>query len=234
MSDNNNSKSLLRLLFGKYVIVSLIGTLCCAGILTTVLNALEAGANVVDYTIGRAKDAATTVVDAVQYVGEEGIKGALDILKGDFKFRGLRKWYPLIQAAAQKYRIDGRFVAAVMYEEARGALAKGDPCPMGQYVVGKGHAIGLMQIMPDTGREICGMHSSLLQYPAHNIDCGARLLSQHLRNSRGDYTMAEAKYFGYDPRRGMATMDSVLHKSTGSYAGEVIQNYKKLQGMLPA
>ncbi len=155
-------------------------------------------------------------------------------IKGDFKFRGLRQWYPLIQASAQKYRIDGRFVAAVMFQEACDALAKGDPCPMGKYVSGKGHAIGLMQIMPDTGREVCGMHASLLQDPAHNIDCGTRLLSQHLRSSRGDYTMAAAKYFGYDPRRGMNTMDNVLHKSTGSYAAEVIQNYKKLKDMLTA
>ncbi|OQY57183.1 MAG: hypothetical protein DRR08_02590 [Candidatus Parabeggiatoa sp. nov. 2] len=74
----------------------------------------------------------------------------------------------LAQQAANRYDVDASLVCAIIDQE-----SKWDP----NAVSPKG-AVGLMQIMPQTGEEACGLAENQLYDPKKNVDCGVRYFSE--------------------------------------------------------
>jgi len=87
----------------------------------------------------------------------------------------------VIQPAAKKFALDPNLVAAVIWAE-----SSGDP----DAISSKG-ARGLMQLMPDTAREL-GV-SAILD-PRENVEGGSRYLRQLLDAHEGDLSLALAAY----------------------------------------
>jgi soluble lytic murein transglycosylase-like protein len=88
-----------------------------------------------------------------------------------------------VKAAADRFRLDPALIHAVIEAESRY-----DP----KAVSGKG-AIGLMQVMPETGRRY-GVKARELRAPARNIATGAQYLADLLRLFEGDVELALAGY----------------------------------------
>ena len=96
----------------------------------------------------------------------------------------------LIERAARRFGLDPHFVAAMIYEESR--FDPGAVSPAG--------AVGLMQIMPSTGREIArrlgmkGFRRSMLFDPQVNITLGCYYLGQLLKQFNGNFYLAAGAY----------------------------------------
>lgn len=93
----------------------------------------------------------------------------------------LPHWEAIIRPAADKYRLDPNLVAAVIWTE-----SSGDP-----NAVSKKGAQGLMQLMPETAREL-GVQRVL--DPAENVEGGSRYLRRMLDAHDGDLSLALAAY----------------------------------------
>jgi len=93
----------------------------------------------------------------------------------------LQAYKDSIDAAARRYRVDPALVRAVIHAESafqpRARSKKG--------------ALGLMQLMPDTARDL-GVVNVLA--PDENIEGGVKYLSMLLQENRGDTTLATAAY----------------------------------------
>ncbi len=94
-----------------------------------------------------------------------------------------RPYHGAVQAAAGRFRLDPALIHAVIEVE-----SKYNP----NAVSGKG-AIGLMQVMPETGRRY-GVRALELRVPEKNIATGAQYLADLLRLFRGDVALALAGY----------------------------------------
>lgn len=111
--------------------------------------------------------------------------------KGDKVLR----WKALVNKACKKYpRVKKSLVYATMKHE-----SGGNPRARSTYKTKKGkigHAYGLMQIIPSTGR-MYGLHSlSELYDPELNIEAGVHLLSDLLKKYKGDLERVLAAYYG--------------------------------------
>ena len=89
----------------------------------------------------------------------------------------------LIEQVARRHRIDPLFLHAVIKQESGYRPAIGSHAG----------AVGLMQIMPATGRGL-GLHPSQRTDPAANVDAGARLLRKLHKRYNGDFTLVLAAY----------------------------------------
>lgn len=103
----------------------------------------------------------------------------------------LRPYESAIAAAASRYGVPVSRIKGVIITESAGN-------PNARSPVG---AIGLMQIMPDTGRAACGLSAGELSDPAKNIDCGTRYYAQQL-SSFGSHDLAAAAYNAGPGRNG--------------------------------
>jgi soluble lytic murein transglycosylase-like protein len=92
----------------------------------------------------------------------------------------LARWLPLINRAAAENRLPGDLVASMLRQE-----SNGDPD-----AVSRAGARGLMQLMPDTARDL-GVDPT---DPAQNVAGGARYMRQMLDRYGGDETVALAAY----------------------------------------
>lgn len=120
---------------------------------------------------------------------------------------------PLIQPAATKYGLDPNLVAAVIWAE-----SSGDP----DAVSTKG-ARGLMQLMPDTAREM-GVGDVL--DPRQNVDGGSRYLRRMLDAHGGDLSLALAAYnAGPDAVRKYGGVPP--YRETRDYVGRVMRVYER-------
>jgi hypothetical protein len=77
----------------------------------------------------------------------------------------------MARKAAQKYGVDASLVCAIINQESRWK----------QNAVSHVGAIGLMQIMPSTGRDACGLSTIELYDPSQNINCGVYYFSEQLK-----------------------------------------------------
>jgi hypothetical protein len=82
----------------------------------------------------------------------------------------------MARKAAQKYRVDASLVCAIINQESRWK----------QNAVSHVGAIGLMQIMPSTGRDACGLSTIELYDPSQNINCGVYYFSKQLKRFRSE------------------------------------------------
>jgi soluble lytic murein transglycosylase-like protein len=94
-----------------------------------------------------------------------------------------RPYHGEVKAAADRFMLDPALIHAVIEAESRY-----DP----KAVSGKG-AIGLMQVMPQTGRRY-GVRAQELRVPEKNIATGAQYLADLLRLFEGDVELALAGY----------------------------------------
>jgi len=94
-----------------------------------------------------------------------------------------RPYHGEVKAAADRFRLDPALIHAVIEAESRY-----NP----KAVSGKG-AVGLMQVMPDTGRRY-GVRAQELRVPERNIATGAQYLADLLRLFQGDVELALAGY----------------------------------------
>ncbi len=142
----------------------------------------------------------------------------------DYKLRPIRPLRPsaaapewdraIIDEAAKKYDLDPKLVQAVIDVESAGnPLAVSD----------KG-AVGLMQLMPDTAREL-GVRDR--KDPRQNVQAGARYLRRLLDRFQGDLERALAAY-----NAGPAAVEEFggvpPYKETRRYVDKVLTNYRAL------
>lgn len=100
-----------------------------------------------------------------------------------------RPYQTQVEAVAQEYKISPALIWAIMRQES--AFRPGVGSPAG--------AIGLMQLMPDTARQIAKHlgrpdHTEALRIPAENIRYGAFYLSHLLQHFEGNFAFAIAAY----------------------------------------
>jgi soluble lytic murein transglycosylase-like protein len=94
-----------------------------------------------------------------------------------------RPYHGEVRAAADRFRLDPALIHAVIEAE-----SKYDP-----NAVSRKGAIGLMQVMPETGRRY-GVRAQELRVPARNIATGAQYLADLLRLFEGNVELALAGY----------------------------------------
>ena len=122
---------------------------------------------------------------------------------------------PVIEPAAEKYGLDSRLVAAVIWVE-----SSGDP-----NAVSRKGAKGLMQLMPETARSL-GVVDVL--DPTQNVDGGAKYLKQQI-DDHGDLSLALAAY-NAGPTAVSRHGGIPPYKETKNYVRRVLDLYRKAGG----
>jgi soluble lytic murein transglycosylase-like protein len=128
----------------------------------------------------------------------------------------------LTKAAAATYRVPHALVKAVMHAESN--FNPNARSPVG--------AIGLMQIMPPTGRRY-GVHSDLAE-PARNIDVGTRYLRDLLDLFGNDEQLAVAAYNAGEGAVMKHGRRIPPYAETQAYVPKVMQLYERYQRTLGA
>jgi len=173
---------------------------------------------------------------------KEQVQKVVDIIKPSKKYEDcLSVWGSHISKAAEKYSIDPALIGAIMWQE-----SKCNPEALGEQIKDfkskhfGTRAIGLMQIMPLTARDVCNIYQpSRLWDPATNIHCGAMILAGLIKDLRcqpkykGDYFRIAAGYFGGPGACTRASLDVTLNKGTEEYAREVLQHYAVIAEIWP-
>jgi soluble lytic murein transglycosylase-like protein len=130
-----------------------------------------------------------------------------------------RPYHGAVRAAAERFRLDPALIHAVIEAESRY-----DP----KAVSSKG-AIGLMQVMPETGRRY-GARPNELRVPERNIAIGAQYLADLLRLFEGNVELALAGYNAGEQavaRHGRAIPP---YAETKAYVPRVVGLWKSLGG----
>ncbi len=122
---------------------------------------------------------------------------------------------PVIDPAAERYGLDSRLVAAVIWVE-----SSGDP-----NAVSRKGAKGLMQLMPETARSL-GVVDVL--DPTQNVDGGAKYLKQQI-DDHGDLSLALAAY-NAGPTAVSRHGGIPPYKETKNYVRRVLDLYRKAGG----
>lgn len=140
------------------------------------------------------------------------------------KFGG--QYLESIKQAGERFGVDPRLVGAVIGSESAGNKSAVSP---------KG-AQGLMQLMPDTGREVAkriGLNNFNPDNPEHNILVGTAYLGEQLKKYKGDVSLALAAY-----NAGPGAVDK--HKGippfaeTQAYVPKILKDYERLVNGVPA
>ncbi len=140
----------------------------------------------------------------------------------------------IVNFYAQKYKVDPLFVTAIIKEESN-FLRKARS---------RRGAIGLMQIMPATARELAPeigndhFADSDLEIPSININLGMYYLSKLQKQFRGDQVMVLAAYNagigtvaswqGGNPDR-ILTAEEIPYRATRAYVKNVLRTYRWLK-----
>lgn len=140
------------------------------------------------------------------------------------KFGG--QYLESIKQAGERFGVDPRLVGAVIGAESAGNKSAVSP---------KG-AQGLMQLMPETGREVAkriGLDNFNPDNPEHNILVGTAYLGEQLKKYKGDVSLALAAY-----NAGPGAVDK--HKGippfaeTQAYVPKILKDYQRLVNGVPA
>jgi soluble lytic murein transglycosylase-like protein len=146
----------------------------------TALAAFPAGADVYSFIDDDGTPRFSNVPDDPRYrlvirEPRAGARGAPQL--------SVRPYHAEVMAAADRFMLDPALIHAVIEAE-----SKYNP----NAISGKG-AIGLMQVMPETGRRY-GVRPRELRVPAKNIHTGAQYLADLLRLFGGNVELALAGY----------------------------------------
>lgn len=94
---------------------------------------------------------------------------------------------PVAQLAAEKYQLPPLVYHALILAESKyDPKAINDKAAVASY--------GLAQLTIDTALERCNLGFNEIMDPVKNIDCGAKVLSQHLRHHHGKLDLALSAY----------------------------------------
>jgi soluble lytic murein transglycosylase-like protein len=93
----------------------------------------------------------------------------------------------MIETAAEKYRLDERYLYALILKES----TYREKVTTGVY---PSINVGLMQIQPRYHKPVGQFKNQSLLNPEANIDTGSRLLAEHLNTCKGNYRCALEKY----------------------------------------
>jgi soluble lytic murein transglycosylase-like protein len=85
-------------------------------------------------------------------------------------------------------------------------------------------AIGLMQIMPATGKDFCGLTEKQLLNPRHNLECGTAYFAQQLKEF-GSVRLALCAY-NAGPTRVRNLGECPPFKETTQYTHNILKNWK--------
>ncbi|MEL6877329.1 MAG: lytic transglycosylase domain-containing protein [Pseudomonadota bacterium] len=124
----------------------------------------------------------------------------------------------LIDQAARSHRIDPLLLHAVIKQESR----------YHQRAVSSAGALGLMQVMPGTGRDLGVSDAGHLFDPATNINAGAKLLSQLWQRLDGNLELVLAAYNAGEGAVRKHGMRIPPYRETQDYVAKVKANYAKL------
>ncbi len=126
----------------------------------------------------------------------------------------------LAQQTAQRYGVDVSLVFAMIQQES-GWKTK---------VVSHAGAIGLMQIMPSTGKGFCGLSKEQLTDPRQNLDCGVRYFRQQLKR----FGTVELALCAYNAGPGRARKGRCHNSETRHYVRNITAMYNREKRELSA
>ena len=141
---------------------------------------------------------------------------AVPLVGGRINWANQKRYTALVASAAQTYQLDEALLHALISTESGYEPA----------ALSKKGAIGLMQVMPGTGKRYGARD---LNDPAQNVAAGARYLRDLMRQFNNDLTLALAAY--------NAGENAVLrhgrrippYRETQQYVPRVLALYKKFQ-----
>ena len=162
--------------------------------------------------------------DKYEFGGIESLPDGRIGYKLQPKFGG--KYADTIKQAGAQFGVDPRLIGAVIGTESAGESAAISP---------KG-AAGLMQLMPETGREVArriGLEKFDPQNPEHNIMVGTAYLGEQLKRYNGDVSLALAAY-----NAGPGAVDKYKgippFAETRAYVPKIMKDYQRLVNGVPA
>ena len=146
-----------------------------------------------------------------------------------------------IDKYAKKYEMDPLFIAAMILEESR----------FGAELVSWAGAVGLMQIMPDTGRELARQiklprfEKSMLFNPSVNIEMGTKYMKYLMGRFQDSHELVTGAYNGGPGRmgrwvkeRGLADLDEFIEDiaidETRRHIKKVIDSYYVYKKLYPS
>lgn len=129
----------------------------------------------------------------------------------------LKKWIPLAEKYGAMYGVDPRLIISQIRQE-----SGGNP-----EAISRAGAIGLMQIMPETGRTECGLTREQLFDPELNIKCGVSYLRK-LYDKLGDWRLALAAYNAGIGRVIKAGYKVPEIKETKQYVSNIMSYYSRM------
>ena len=144
---------------------------------------------------------------------------AVPLTGGRINWANQKRYASMVAQAAQAYQIDAALLHAVISTESGyepGALSR------------KG-AIGLMQVMPDTGKRY-GVKN--LHDPRENVNAGARYLHDLLRQFDNDLSLVLAAYNAGENAVLRYGKHIPPYRETTQYVPRVLALYKKFQAKI--
>ncbi|NPV87559.1 MAG: lytic transglycosylase domain-containing protein [Anaerolineae bacterium] len=149
------------------------------------------------------------------YLSERSFGSRTAHFAGDVAEGNMASFKNIICSVSKRYDVDAQLVEAVI--QAESGFNAGAVSPSG--------AQGLMQLMPDTAREL-GVTDAF--DPQQNVDGGVRYLRQLLDRYDGNVALALAAY-NAGPGAVHAYGGIPPYRETQEYVGRVLQNYKMYQ-----
>ena len=142
--------------------------------------------------------------------------GAIGLLSlGPVSYR--TRYDEVIRRTAHAHRIDPLFLHAVITQESR----------YKERAVSHAGAVGMMQIMPATGRGL-GLQPHQLTDPVRNIDAGARLLRRLAIKYDGNFDLVLAAYNAGEGAVAKYRNAIPPYRETQDYVVKVMGHYRKL------
>lgn len=133
-----------------------------------------------------------------------------------------------VKSASSRYNVPEALVRAIVRQET-GYLRNPDKQAS---IVSPAGAVGVMQIMPSTGKGL-GLSRADLNDPAKNIDAGTRYLSQLMQRFNNDIAKVAAAY-NAGPGAVQKFNGTPPYKETQDYVQKVTQYYKEYSGQVVA
>jgi soluble lytic murein transglycosylase-like protein len=146
---------------------------------------------------------------------EEELVAAVKALDGSLSDAKVREYLAIVNPLSVEYGIEPLWVFAMMFQESS----------FDERVVSSHGAIGLMQLMPSTAKDVFGVSKSELYDPETNIMLGVQYLAQLREGYAGDLQKAIIAY-----NQGVTNVNK--GKYTTKYYLKVKKHYDKVESLI--